>query len=74
MKLTGKQSWVFEHKLYVNAEGTAAGPKEKKAQSVISLIKPMMKCTVIKRTGKWLKGSSWMMPYQWPYQKRICKK
>lgn len=29
MKLTGKQSWVFEHKLYVNAEGTAAGPKEK---------------------------------------------
>lgn len=29
MKLKGKQSWVFEHKLYVNAEGTAAGPKEK---------------------------------------------
>nr|MDH3093428.1 stage V sporulation protein AD [Bacillus velezensis] len=29
MKLTGKQTWVFENPLFVNAAGTAAGPKEK---------------------------------------------
>lgn len=29
MKLTGKQTWVFEHPIFVNSEGTAVGPKEK---------------------------------------------
>ncbi len=29
MKLTGKQTWVFENPLFVNAAGTATGPKEK---------------------------------------------
>lgn len=29
MKLTGKQTWVFEHPIFVNSAGTAAGPKEK---------------------------------------------
>ncbi|MCY9383125.1 stage V sporulation protein AD [Bacillus inaquosorum] len=29
MKLTGKQTWVFENPLFVNSAGTAAGPKEK---------------------------------------------
>ncbi|MFC0271521.1 stage V sporulation protein AD [Metabacillus herbersteinensis] len=28
MRLTGKQSWVFENALYVQATGTAVGPKE----------------------------------------------
>ncbi|MRX74289.1 stage V sporulation protein AD [Bacillus lacus] len=29
MRLTGKQSWVFENDIYLNAAGTAVGPKEK---------------------------------------------
>lgn len=29
MILTGKQSWVFQNDLYINATGTAVGPKEK---------------------------------------------
>ncbi len=28
MRLTGKQTWVFQNDLYVNASGTAVGPKE----------------------------------------------
>lgn len=28
MRLTGKQTWVFQNDIYVNATGTAVGPKE----------------------------------------------
>ncbi|MCH1624817.1 stage V sporulation protein AD [Ferdinandcohnia quinoae] len=28
MKLTGKQTWVFENNIYINSTGTAVGPKE----------------------------------------------
>jgi stage V sporulation protein AD len=28
MRLTGKQTWVFQNSLYVNSTGTAVGPKE----------------------------------------------
>lgn len=30
MRLTGKQSWVFQNEVYVNATGTSVGPKEAK--------------------------------------------
>ncbi len=53
MKLTGKQTWVFENPLFVNAAGTAAGPKEKTARSVRCLIRHTMKCIAIRKTGKW---------------------
>ncbi len=51
MKLTGKQTWVFENPLFVNSAGTAAGPKEKTDRSAPYMIKPMTKCTVIKKLG-----------------------
>lgn len=57
MKLTGKQTWVFEHPLFVNSAGTATGPKEKTGRSALYLIKPMTRCTVIKKAGKWLNAS-----------------
>ena len=28
MRLTGKQTWVFQNDIFVNATGTAVGPKE----------------------------------------------
>lgn len=28
MRLTGKQTWVFQNNIFVNATGTAVGPKE----------------------------------------------
>ena len=33
MRLTGKQTWVFQNDIYVNATGTAVGPKEAEAPS-----------------------------------------
>ena len=28
MRKTGKQTWVYENPIYINATGTAVGPKE----------------------------------------------
>ncbi len=33
MRLTGKQTWVFQNDIYVNATGTAVGPKEAEGPS-----------------------------------------
>ena len=42
MRLTGKQTWVFQNDIYVNATGTAVGPKEVKALLERNLIFHMM--------------------------------
>ena len=51
MRLTGKQTWVFQNDIYVNATGTAVGPKEAEALSGKNLIFHMVTCIVEKKIG-----------------------
>lgn len=57
MKLTGKQTWVFEHPIFVNSAGTAAGPKEKDGPlgSLFDKTYDEMHCN--QKAGKWRNGS-----------------
>ena len=48
MRLTGKQTWVFQNDIYVNATGTAVGPKEAEGPLGKNLIFHMVTCIVEK--------------------------
>ena len=54
MRLTGKQTWVFQNDIYVNATGTAAGPKEAEGPLERNLIFHMMIYIAERKTGSLL--------------------
>lgn len=51
MRLTGKQTWVFQNDIYVNATGTAVGPKEAESLLEKILIFHTMTCIVERKIG-----------------------
>lgn len=51
MRLTGKQTWVFQNDIYVNATGTAVGPKEAEGLLERNLIFHMMIYIAERKTG-----------------------
>ena len=51
MRLTGKQTWVFQNDIYVNATGTAVIRKKLRALLGKNLIFHMMTCIVEKKIG-----------------------